>query len=143
MKKPFPVFYGNILQDVFMPGISGFDATKRFRGYEKETNLSHRRRTKIVGMSSILDACIQDAAEQCGMDFFTPKTSPEEFVRVIKAVLAAPSRSVPKNTSSAISSDIVILNADVLKRKRKADDLAESTSLAELIQVSQSYYFPE
>ena len=126
-----------------MPEISGLEATKRFRSQEESsTQLLRNNRMKIVGMSSLYDDSILDAAEECGMDFFAPKTCPEDFVRAVKAVLAAPSRFVTKKKLKDTSSEVPVLKLDRVLQSRKVDDATDSSSLATLLQISHSYYFP-
>ena len=120
-----------------MAGISGLDVTKTFREYETRRSHSSKRRfrQKIIGMTSNLHKSLGQATLECGMDSFSLKTSPSDFIRAIKEALAMPNRYI---SYRAITTD---MSVGFLMRARSAHE-GDSHILDELLRTSHSLYFP-
>jgi len=84
-----------ILMDISLPIMDGWEATRRLKADERTA------RIPVVALTGHALASISERAKEAGCDAFVTKPClPEDLVREIRRVLAAPSAAVCTTTNS-------------------------------------------
>ena len=89
-----PRGYDVVLMDVSLPGIDGFEATRRIRSLAGAAG-----RTPIVGVSGRSEAGDEAAARAAGMDFYLRKPLSPSALSAALAALVPDHRAEPRPSS--------------------------------------------
>jgi CheY-like chemotaxis protein len=94
--------YAAILMDISLPGIDGYECTKRIRRMELESG----RRTPVIALTARTENTAHDAAKKAGMDDFLSKPfEPEELRKTLLRYVYDPSQPNLKTLSPLPSAD--------------------------------------